>query len=70
MKTVIAIVMSLFLMVALGMAGCGEDHGYRVRGDRDHYDRHDSDRHEDRDSDRHEDRGKDSGHDRDEHGDR
>jgi len=52
----------LVLTVFLGLAGCGEDHGHRIRNDRDRYP-------ERRDSDRHEDRGRDSGHEG-EHGDR
>ena len=73
-KTTMIIVASLVLTVFLGLAGCGEDHGDRIQGDRDRQpeqvDRHDSDRHEDRpDSDPHEDHGSDSGHEGD-HGGR
>jgi len=71
MKTAMIMVASLILTVLLGLAGCGEDNGHRVRSDRDRYperyERQDGDR---QDSGRHEDRGGESGHDRDEHGDR
>lgn len=64
---------SLVLTAFMGLAGCGEDHGDRIHGERDRAapaPRHDNDRHEERhDGDRHEDRGRDSGHE-DEHGGR
>jgi hypothetical protein len=70
MKTVMTIVASLVLTAFLGLAGCGEDHGYRMDDHRDRAapaPRYDNDRH---DGDRHEDPGRDSGRDRDEHGGR
>ena len=68
LKTVMLMIASLALTAFLGLAGCGEDHGYRVHDERAAPSpRYDNDRHE---GDRHEDRGRESGHDRDEHGDR
>ena len=60
---------SLVLTAFLGLAGCGEDHGYRAEGYRDRAapsPRYDNNQR----GDLHEDRGFDSGHDRDAHGDR
>lgn len=62
LKITLILAASLILTVLMGLAGCGDDHGHRVRGDRDRYERHDGDRHEDR--------GGDSDHDRGEHGGR
>ena len=49
LKITMITVASLVLTVFLGLAGCGEDRGHRVRGDRDRhpvsYERHDGDRH-------------------------
>jgi hypothetical protein len=74
LKTVMILSGSLILAGLLSLAGCGEDHGDRMRTDRDRYpvqaERRDGDRHEgSQDSDRRGDRGSDSGRDSG-HGDR
>ena len=66
LKTTMIMVAALVLTVLLGLAGCGEDRGYRVRSDRDRY----PERYERQGNDRHDDRGGNPGRDRGEHGDR
>lgn len=54
LKTTMILVASLVLPAILALAGCGEDHGDRFRGERDRsperYERHDGDRPADRDA--------------------